>query len=350
MMRIFVLLAILLITGCSPYKTSVYQNKIEANNFKHGMVYYMPKKDLIASVTVSLDSNNNLQYSDLGVASTDSYPDYGHMFVLNHSRSTFGDTQTDFEISEYGLLSSGKGTYTSKAVNVFDNIGSTLGSTTLSLTGPQDTKQNNCIFPGVYKVKLELPSESDKAPKTPHCGFGFVVEREVDDKYLYAKESNYIGCNSDNSSCKASGIYYRQNLPYSITVSRELPKGGSVDITRFIIGLPNDSPNYFLKASSSFFANTSTDFSLSNGVLTGYDQKTESEFVGLFSIPASIIGKYFDAIGNVFDKKDNILSKEQSYLSQEVLLKLFMDKYKACIAAINDNNSELISELGCNSN
>ena len=145
----------------------------------------------------------------------------------------------------------------------------------------------------------------------------------------------------DSESKSVSGIYYRQNEPYEVTVS-----GRGTNISSIIFS-PNQSNTYFLPVSRTFFADNDADFTFEDGVPKQYKQETDSELLALFKLPADVFGAYFTAVGQVFSSFKSNDSNESAALTESIKLELERVKFEACLAAIEAEEVEKIKELGC---
>jgi hypothetical protein len=138
-----------------------------------------------------------------------------------------------------------------------------------------------------------------------------------------------------------SGVFYRQNEPYNITVT-----GNGVKVAKIVFS-PSSSPTEFLPASRTFFSNNSAEFTFVDGVPTKYKQDTDGELAALFKLPGDVLSAYFSAIGSIFDSFKSNDTKQSDALSASLSLELQKQKVNACLAAIKANDTQKIKDLGC---
>ena len=319
--RFIVILSAIVLASCSSIK-SIDSPKSNSDSL-NGLTYFMPKKDFL--VTFSVKDKKIIKVA-IGV--TPSYPDRSKQYILSHGANVFGRNTLDVGVNEAGLLTSTKSTTISNVTDAFKNLATSVGQwetfNTLKMAGISDlpcTTDGDHIF--VYQ----------KAGSYQKCGMRIDINKLEDQISIKA--------HNKKEDKKYSGIFYRQNIPYLITVS-----GNGLNVASVVFS-PSESETHFLPISRTFFSNNEADFALIDGIPTKYKQETEGEVVALFKLPADIIGAYFSAIGSVFDSFKSNNQKEALALAESLKLELEKKKYDSCISAIKAGDDELIKELGC---
>lgn len=313
----YIALLSIFLTGCASFEST----PIGSKPVEEGLVYYMPKKDVIVTVTV-VASKITATSIDLSAA----YPDTSTPYMLNHSRNLIGKNVSEIEISQ-GILTSTKSTVTSGIGDVLKGIAASAGG-----IGTMDNGKAAACTDGTFKRIIDV---TIKKPQTL-CGLLIIVEPHFPAVTPSALKT------LDRS---VSGVFYRQNLPYlvSIYTSDEL------QVASAFVFSPSESPAYFLPIAKTLFANNNAEFTFIDGVVTKYKQDTDGELIGLLKLPAEVIGAYFSAAGGVFDAfkaKDN---SEIGAVGESLKLEMAKKKYEACLAAIKANDQTQITALNCSS-
>lgn len=318
-MRILILLFFILsLASCSSIKSIQEPTSDDVN----GLTYYMPKKDFVVTVNVKSSKITKVSFG-----TTPAFPDLSKQYVLNHGSNFLGKNTLDVAITEKGLLTSSKSTTVSNVTDAFKNLATTYGQLrTFSLVGPP-APAGNCTTDGDH-----IFTYTKEGSYTP-CNLTVTIGK--------AALSNGTKPHSKNSAESYSGIFYRQNEPYTVSAT-----GQGLNVSSIVFS-PSDSKTLFLPVSKTFFANNEADFAFVDGVPTKYKQDTDGEAIALLKLPADILGAYFGAVGSVFDSFKSNDGKEVEALNSSLSLELAKKKYAACIEAIEAEDDDLIKELEC---
>nr|WP_181718270.1 hypothetical protein [Psychrobacter sp.]QJS05078.1 hypothetical protein [Psychrobacter sp.] len=323
-MKILIAIATLCLTSCS----SITSLEAKKPNDIQGLSYYMPKKDII--VTVTMESGN---VTEVELGTTPSYPDLTKRYMLKHSKNMMGKNLLNVIVTENGLLTSVRSTMTSNVTDIFKNLATTYGSFTTPAQGVGMLPSRECnsdakhIF--IYKTVGEYSP----------CGLSVSIEKD-------ARESeNKDILISKNLKNSYSGIFYRQEEPYRVTI-KEGSTRAAINFSS-IVSSPSESQTLFLPISKSFFANNDADFIFTNGVPTQYKQDVDGEALAITNIPFEIITSAFTAIGSISDRSSTNYTKEATSLENAIKLEIVKQKYGACLEAIKTKNRELVRELEC---
>lgn len=318
-MRLFALLiSTLCIISCSSIK-SIQEPKPDDVD---GLTYYMPKKDFVVTVNVK-----NSKLTKVSFGTTPAYPDLAKQYVLNHGSNFLGKNTLNVAVTEKGLLTSSKSTTVSNVTDAFKNLATTYGQLrTFSLVGPP-APAGNCTTDGDHI--FTYPKEGTYTP----CNLAVTITK--------AASSNGTKAHTKKVAESYSGIFYRQNEPYTVSAT-----GSGLNVSSIVFS-PSDSKTLFLPVSKTFFANNDAEFAFTDGVPTKYNQDTDGEAIALLKLPADILGAYFSAVGSVFDSFKANDGKEAAALNSSLSLELAKKKYAACIEAIEADDEDLIKELEC---
>jgi hypothetical protein len=153
---------------------------------------------------------------------------------------------------------------------------------------------------------------------------------------ISSDEERYVKIN-DNTGESFAGIYYRQAIPVKIEV---FPKSNPSEKKDFIVFIPQPGSIYKLPVPRNFFADNTTDIELTDGIPTGYDPQKNSEILGLFKIPADVIGAYFQAFGKFFDSFSGAKKSEAQASANTAYLEFQQSKTQLCLKAIAANDSD----------
>ena len=189
---------------------------------------------------------------------------------------------------------------------------------------------------GKYRARI-LPDKKD-VEIALQCGWKAKVARLPSDKSALDLSV------PNKAESYSSGVFYRQNVPYSLAISND----AGVKSLDFLMFSPNGSPTLFLPASRTLFSDNVAEFAFVDGSPTTYKQETTSEAVALLKLPATVVSAYFAAMGSMFDAFSTRREKQIADMSGEVKLALARQHYEDCIAAISKKDDDAIKNLGCN--
>ncbi|MGA9701265.1 hypothetical protein [Pseudomonas sp.] len=328
MKKLFILAgSVALISACSGVKSVPNPDQDNLD----GLIYYMPMKDLI--VTVDVGAENQLNSVTIGTSTA--YADRSKKYSLSFQKALLADNDINIGTTSAGLLKSATSETTSQVSEIFKGLGSLAGTATEWLnkvSTPMCTKGSH-----VFVYKFPVVIEPDKPP----CGVMLTVQRY--DKITKDKTTEDLSTKrvADNKSGN-SGIFYKQEIAYLISAT--YPDGLNA---AKIVTSPSESPVYFLPISKTLFSSSKADFTFEDGVPTKFAQKSDSELVSLFSLPATIIGAYFEAVGKVFDSFKSNDDKQVAALQSELALEIQKRKTKDCMAAAKAEKADDIEKLGC---
>jgi hypothetical protein len=145
-----------------------------------------------------------------------------------------------------------------------------------------------------------------------------------------------------------TGIFYRQELPYSVELSgvADLPVSTQVQHESLVFS-PSESAVFFLPVNRSFFGSNEATIGLADGTPTSYGQVVDGEALGLLKLPAEVFTAYFKAVGETFSAFGTNAENEKIALEKELQLELQKVKFEACLEAIRNEDTDQIEALGC---
>lgn len=317
---VIIFIPLLLQLSCSSVKSIKQPEEKDMD----GLIYYMPKKDILVVVNVAEKGEGEgkvIEVDRIDISETAAYPDLSEKFVLKHQNNLLGKNELNVGVGLNGLLQSTKSITTSSVNQAFINLAETLGYLAPLGAAPVcSIGEHSFIY------------HPDNANPPKACGMPVKIER------LSVSDGQGTGKNKGE---KVSGVFYKQNIPYQVTVT-----GGAISKSAIVFS-PSGSPTYFMPVSGTFFSDNKADFGFVDGIPNKYDQTTDGELVALFKLPADIIGAYFGAVGRIFDSFKTADQKKAEALTQEVQLALREQKVKNCMAAIKTGNQPDIESLGC---
>lgn len=295
-----------LASGCASYVSS------QALGFRpaHGLVYYLPRRPIIAQVVVTADSRGD-KVETPSIAAASAIPDIAHQYILTTSVNLISENHVSLAVSSTGLLESANSNVTSGLSTILSNLATAGGTihgarTEAFVVSPSSHQQapsapaDQCL-PGQTYNLVFWPRIGDASERL--CSFQVTLEpilaasqgrssaerRRSDGHYVSRRDHG-------------SGVYYRTELPYLVTFR---PKGASdaSDSVSFIASSPDEAPAEFLPIQRTLFANNNVTLTMKDGELASFDQDNAGEFVGLTSVPATVLGNYFTAISNIVPKR-----------------------------------------------
>lgn len=263
-----------------------------------GIVYRLPKRLFVLSVT--LDKKNVI--TKIEAKATEPIPDVDHnqpqlcgVFEAN----ILAENTVDFGVSESGLLTTANAKSVSKVAESLKEIAETAGYGTIfgfdGIDQPRPALVRKCA-PGLTHSIVIDPS--DTAKNHSLCDIKFEIKGPEGPKNPGGSDDPVKGLSAPmEENTSYGGVFYRQDEPYVVTA-----KGQNGENYSTVLFAPNRSPVQFLPLPRSFFADSDATLKFSGGMPTQYKRQAGSEFLGLVSIPADIIGAYLDAVGTVFSK------------------------------------------------
>ena len=194
-----------------------------------------------------------------------------------------------------------------------------------------------CSVDGNYTFKFDKP-----VTKEPVCGMEVTITPIDESNYnSIVKSNSHIPAPLSDNDIEQSGIYYRQNLPYRILITKS-----DLSINQdFIVFSPSASKTHFLPIKKTFFADNEIDFGFTDGMPTKYVQKTKSELVQLFKLPGSLIGGFIDGATGSLTKLAGLSAQETDLVNKSSLEELAKYRHEKCLAALNAKNDDLINQF-----
>lgn len=299
------LFSLLFLEGCASITSAPIS---EGEAAPDGLIYYMPKRPI--KITISADDKGKYSY-DAEEAKME--PDLNAAYVLSQSSNMSIDNKFSATVGITGLLSSGNSTATNQSGVIAANIVTAAGS----LNGLSSAK--SLMNTRIARIELNTKKDIRSCPANGQNTI-FLIDPSVSTATLcdsieveLIPEFSTVNIKSSahaSSKSNSPGIFYRQELPYTVKVKRD-----NLIVRQFQVTSPSNSPIFFMPINRTAFASNDAKVTLSDGVLTSVDQTKNSELVGFFAIPADILSKYFSAIGSVFDAFKS--SDKQSQLLQQ---------------------------------
>lgn len=319
--------AALLLAGCS----SLQSSRSPGHAGVEGLVYYLPNADIQLTVVKAGDA---ITAVTIGV--TPSYPDLGHRYVLSHERNPVGKSTLNVGVAS-GLLQSTRATSVSQVADIVTSIAGAVG-TGRGLASASAVGVSPCPAAGTFT--FVYPTAASSPPPRSACGLTVDIAPLGIDAAPAVAPAMPPGPDGAGEEVGYSGLYFRQNEPYLVTVSN------GFDVAAIVFS-PTRSPTFRLPVKRSFFADNDADFAFVNGVPTKYEETTGSEVVALLQLPATIVSAYFKAVGAIFDSFKSSDASQANALSAQLALELAKRKYDACIVAIRNKDDATIQQLGC---
>jgi hypothetical protein len=278
-------------------------------------------------------SGTSGQYT-VHVTTTPPYPDLSQPYWLSFGTNWLGKNSMDISISTTGLLQSSK---SATEPGISDALialarAAALPRALTSKSPEKDRCAEGVAGTYVYRIavlKQVAQGEAAQGQVAPlYCGFSVKLEaigeaNNMPDEHFPDKQEH--------------GVYYRQAIPYIVTVDRnDMHAAG-------ILSSPSQSGRYFLPVKSTLFAKNSAEFGFKDGMPTLYKQEADGEVVGFLKLPADIIGAYFGAVGELFTSLLNEPAGEAALIQAQTDLELVRFRQERCLAAIGENDPDAIA-------
>lgn len=277
------ILMLVIQTGCVAAKTTVVEKNSKCAD--GGIVYYLPEKKVILSVTV--DDNGKIITVDAQASDPIPAIHEEKEFCGSFHRNLFAENTADFQITPSGLLTVSDAESKSKVSDAFK----AMATAAAAVTAPArrtDIPANNCAPGRTHTSIVDPVRDQDDPKKRILCGIQFEIE---------GPKETAPQRNAPLDPGTYSGIFYRQEVPYTIST----PLGNDVRFSKIVLA-PNSSPIRYLPLDWNFFADSSATLRFTGGTPTQYKEKIGSEAVGLLSLPADVLDAYFTALGSMFTK------------------------------------------------
>ena len=337
------LLTATLLTSCAPVATRVDPaGKGKGND---GLVYHLPLKAVIVTLTVK---NSGTPKRTITLDTTGAFADRAHRFVARYRSNQVGTNALTVNVDENGLLDgSTTSTVTPKVSDVLTGLATDFGYVTGQLTtgNPRaDAVGTPCDADGTYSWVV-TPAVTDLTASTPGrvaydkakaamtaCNITF------DPRPLFSSPAS-AGTTKLTADHDYTGFFYRQSVPYILTVTDEVAPA----LTQSkLVSIPtHDSPLEFLPVQKSLFGANSLAITFSAGTPKTYTQSADSEWLGVVTIPAAILKAYLNAVTDAFkDKTAN--TGQQQYLAGLSTLLLQQQKTNLCLQAMKSGNQDQI--------
>lgn len=275
--------------------------------------------------------------ADVSLRATPAMADTGRAYVAQFRRNHAGINKMIVRTNASGLLTGNfVGSTTSQLTETLKALATSAAEIRTSLTAPD---LGLCSKPGVYKWVFG-PSISDDVQKSLNaCGLTVEIARS---------SNGLLGAPEVQPSWKGvksgigAGFFYRQKLPFIVKITHDTR---SYIFYESIAG--DQSPVEFMPIPRSLFATVNWKIDFVDGIPIMYDLDASGDYLGLFKLPADIIGAYSEAIAAGFNRDKAALKSEQEFLDQAAKLAASQAKYEACRAAAQGGDPEKI-KTACN--
>jgi hypothetical protein len=312
-------LPMLLLAGCAVVQSQVVD---DAKSTPDGLVYFMPRRPFVVTVTTdAVTTAVPKPPTKVSVAQGTAEPDLAHRFVLSQGTDVVAKTEMNITVGANGLLRSSNTNSTSEVATALENLASAAGAFTgvgavapmaSPLTQSAPAPPDGCPPAGTSYQYLIYPQPRPGDPQqNAFCGYTVSAQ-------LAAGAASHL----DNATfapggAGSSGIFYRHELPYVVTVTGPKDTAGNATVSVSILTSPDASEIDFFPVKESFFANNTANITLTDGVITGVDQTTEGELTAALSLPAVVLNSYTTAIGSIFGNLTTNSANMQKLLAQQ---------------------------------
>ena len=331
--RVLVPLFVVTIAGCAAGIKStpihaVDQQGTHTAKAADGLIYFLPERDVIVSVTVTGKDKSRIEL--VNVASADARPDFQSGFAATIPRNWAGVNDATIQVNDKGLLhTETKTETTSSLTDILRAAASAAGVARMNESRVLPLGSTECPE-GVWKTQFSLPLTN-----ATWCGYRIAEASDSDD---------LLGANQ-SADAPAKGLFYRIQIPRKVTVSKD-----GFENQVFTIFSPTGSKTFFLPLAGSAFGTNKATFAFDQGVPTKYHQSVGNEVQGVLGAPAAVLQSYYASIGAMFGAKKEALSGEADYATQISALAIANARNEACVAAVRASADLTAIKAACGAN
>jgi hypothetical protein len=375
-------MVVFLLAGCASVASRVDGEAVPTTEYKvgDGVVYYMPYRPIKISVTFAAPPPaKSPPQGAPSVETIDATADLGKAskrFLLNPQRSWIGKNHSNIGVTPSGLLTTSTAETTSGISTLIQNIGKAVASirgvtrplVVSPVPPPPPCPKTSCPAGSTYTLLLYPDQVLDNSPhqcpdaaprdatectdtdtlnanepylsstgaiKACLCGFSITVT-DLGGKSPHDFRPNNTAHIAEGTR-EQYGIFYKQELPYLVTIG-DPAKGES---SQFIASSPNLAPISYMPVTWGIFADNQTNIVLHEGIVTSVDSVTTGELVALAELPADFITAYTGAIGALFAQLGKNTEAETTLRNNQTALAAATIKQTACTSTIEANRPAL---------
>ena len=343
-----VVVAALCIAGCSGIEST--RAPQSAAQLGAGLSYFLPMRDI--KVTYKAPNGTPAVHT-ITVAPGSSYPDLAQHYLLRLERNEVGVSQMNFTITPHGLLTSAVSDVDSKLDEVFVDAAKSAGAMVAAVDAgdippaPAPAPLDRPCLPGQEYVALFSPSAEQLKNTVRICGSVYAHYKRSGAP-LPAHGKDATGTDKTGTDDPTNGIYYRQDQPFSVSVSTCDGNCASAEshsiLHTAVVGVPNLSPTYFLPINKTLFGKNVATITLNDGVVTGYRQNFDGEALAIAKIPFAAVSAFFSGVGDIFDKRKTAAANEAAFRTELAKLTARQFKTELCLAAFRAKDDKAITE------
>ncbi len=265
---------------------------------------------------------------------TSPYPDRGQAYWLQFGANWLGKNTLDIGVSANGLLQSASSKTEPGISAALIGLAKGLAQQKIMGFDGGNDRADPCKadIPGTYTFHVSFEQALSDDRDSSSGPCGLKV---------IALDMTELGedvvLDAYQPPSKGNGIYYRQTVPYAVIIAND--DGEMVGL----LSSPSLSGTYFLPVNATLFAQSSAEFTFQSGIPTKYKQESDGELVGLLKIPADVIAAYFGAIGETLGSLSSNAESESALIQAELDLELAKLRQEQCLAAIEAEDTAAIT-------
>ncbi|WP_209064775.1 hypothetical protein [Endozoicomonas sp. G2_2] len=320
-----------LLAGCVSFHTNNGENADAESSKMPGLYYYLPKKDLIVTLTVEQKGNSEPVYR-FDFDTSAAYPNLSQSYRLNQTKQFFANVEDKYEISKSGLLNSVDVKSESKVETVLDNL---TGKPTKGFV----EKPVKCAV-GTHVLVIDPASNAEKSPDNDgYRSAGELCQFKIMYRVLKSGKTYHEPPSLD---VPLAGIVYRNDQPYAIEI-----RSGTVLKARKILFSPTGALARRLPLKKGFFAQTDHKFVMEDGRLTHVDYTKDSELATVLTAPAKLIGAYTGALGQILSGIHGPSNERLEADKIEANQQLLKAKIEQCRDALDEGVEVAVAQTLC---
>lgn len=310
----------------------------DSENGARGMIYRMPLKWVRITLTVK-DGNRSVTAEP-----TPAFGDPSRIYVAKFTRSLIANDDFTLNVDANGLLQTDQTFVTeSQLAAGLSKLAEQAGRLTMRTNSGRSTKPGEgksppspCDADGVYLWDID-----PEATKTDNNEYAAPLACKVHVSiHRIGGSVATLTTAPVKSGTSESGLFYRQALAYSVLAYEESEDSPSLKATQ-VMSLPTSaSPVGFVPISRTLFAKNTSTITFSDGMPTKLMVDQDSEWLGLATLPMTLINGYVQGIrGGLKDRRET-LEDQVRYLDAVSKAKAQEAKTAACLKELSKESPD----------
>jgi hypothetical protein len=126
------------------------------------------------------------------------------------------------------------------------------------------------------------------------------------------------GHSHTSADTNGDGLFYRRNLPHTLTAYSAEPHGGDNPLVLLLFEMPNSSPTEFIGYPNGPLTESKYTIAFENGMLTSYKAERPSELLAGLNLPLDVVKAFLSVPAELLTLRINNLTKQKELTAMEV--------------------------------